>query len=93
LTGGLTQNPGCGNTSVPWCPLPPIGIFPTHHVPLSVLSLLLELGELTAVMDRYKDLPHKKAGKADEDDPQDHPQDDEPDVDRLRTLCDRKDTS
>ena len=81
------------------CPIVPaashwdLSHLPTHHVPLSVLSLLLELGKLTAVMDRYEDLPHKEAGKADEDDPQDHPQDNEPNVDRLRTLCDTKDTS
>ncbi len=60
---------------------------PTYRVPLGVLSLLLELGELAAVDERGAALPDEQQDDPDEQDGEDDGEDDPPQLDLLPTLC------
>lgn len=52
----------------------------THRVPLGVHLLLLELGELSAIVDDHEKLPDEEQGQSDQDDPGDHARHDGDDV-------------
>jgi len=56
-----------------------------YHIPVGVLSFLLEACKLPSVVDRDEDLPDDEESNANEDDTQDDSEDDPPDVHRYGT--------
>ena len=68
------------------CPRLLSRVWLTHRVPLGVHLLLLELGELSAVVDDHEQLPDEQQGEADQHDARHHAGHDGDDVRAGRAL-------